>query len=79
MSKKKSPRERLRRWVKEQGGATAAAPLIGCHKTYLSHLLAEGSERRPGLDVAFAIQRATGGAIAAQEWAAPVQATGTEG
>lgn len=65
---------RLRKWVEDVGGKAAAAKLIDCHPSYLVHLLADGSERRPGLDVAFAIERATkawpGGVIAAVDWAA---------
>jgi DNA-binding transcriptional regulator YdaS (Cro superfamily) len=74
---------RLRKWVKDVGGKAAAAKLIGCHPSYLVHLLAEGSERRPGLDVAFGLERATrewaGGVIEAEEWSQPLDATGTEG
>jgi hypothetical protein len=83
MAKRKSPRERLRRWVKEQGGKKTAAEKIGCHPSYLVHLLAEDSERRPGLDVAFGIERATrgwsGGVISAEEWSQHLEATGTGG
>lgn len=61
--------------MKDQGGKRAAAGKIGCHPTYLVHLL--GSEkRRVGLDIAFAIERATDGFIRAEEW---VSKTGTEG
>lgn len=68
------PRERLRRWVETQPSKVAAARQVGCHATYLNHLLSDGTERRPGLDVAFGIERATeaweGGQIKAKEWAA---------
>lgn len=83
MAKRRDPRVRLRAWVKDVGGKAAAAKLIGCHPSYLVHLLAEDSERRPGLDVAFGLERATkdwtGGVIAAEEWSEPLGATGTGG
>lgn len=58
---RKSPLERLRDFVAvECGGSKAeAARRIGCHSSYLVHLLAEGSVRRPGLDFAAGLQRAT--------------------
>lgn len=74
---------RLRAWVKDVGGKASAAKLIGCHPSYLVHLLSDDSERRPGLDVAFSIERATkgwrGGAITAADWSHPLEATGTGG
>lgn len=80
ISDQQSPRERLRQWVTEQGGTGPAAAIVGCHRTHLSHLLAD-PDRRPGIDVAFAIERATakwsGGQIRAAEWAVARQPTGT--
>lgn len=79
-----SARERLRTWVAEQESRAAAARLIGCDPTYLTHLLKRNSRRRPGLDVAFNIQHATagwnGGQIRAQEWTelVDVGSAGTE-
>lgn len=82
-ARRREPRERLRDWVDEVGGAKAAAQAVGCHRTYLVHLLEEDTERRPGLDVAFAIERATSGSktgvIEAKEWSEPIKSTGTDG
>jgi hypothetical protein len=75
-------RARLRRWVAEQESRAAAARAIGCHSSYLTHLLADGATRRPGLEVAFAIQAATeawvSGPIKADDWLGDeLQATGS--
>ncbi len=65
-------RERLRRWVDTHDSLVAVAKKLGCHPSYLSLLLRDGSTRRPGLDVAFAIERETRewpeGPVLASEW-----------
>lgn len=45
---------------------TAWAARLGVSKSYLSDLL--GGKRRPSLDLAFRIERATGGAVPAAVW-----------
>ena len=80
-----SPLHRFRIWVDEQESRAAAARLLGCHSSYLTHLLADGSNRSVGLNLAFAIERETAqwskGQICASEWADPpaesLKATGT--
>lgn len=81
-------RIRFAAWVAEVGKRDAA-DLLGVDPTYISHLLRD-PRRRPGLDVAFSIERATAewssGPILASEWAEVREprvqepsATGTEG
>lgn len=46
---------------------TGAAKLLDCGQSYVG--LVEQGKRRPGLRIAFAIERVTEGAIKATEWA----------
>lgn len=58
-------RERLRQWIdRSKVDQTEAAGLIGMHPTQLSHIL--NDRRRPGLDTAVKIERATG--IPVEAW-----------
>jgi plasmid maintenance system antidote protein VapI len=59
-------RERLRQWIdRSKLDDYEAAHLIGLHPAQLSHILT--GTRRPGLDVALRIERATG--IHVEAWA----------
>ncbi len=64
---------RLQRWIEEKRSKTVAAELIGCHASNLVHLIRK-PDRRPGLELAFAIEKATAswpeGPIFASEWVA---------
>lgn len=53
---------------REAEGATRTqvAFELGCHPSYLTKIV--GGDGRPGLKLAFAIERATGGAIDAASW-----------
>jgi hypothetical protein len=55
------PRERLRQWIEAvHGGSKAeAARDLGCDPSYLAHLLREDSRRRPGIEFAVSLERAT--------------------
>lgn len=76
-------RRRFAKWVEETGKREAAAAL-GVDPTYINHLLRD-PKRRVGLDVAFALERATEdwaeGPILAADWAEvrEPRATGTGG
>ena len=59
-------RERLRQWIdRSKLEDFEAAEQIGLHRAQLSHIL--NGIRRPGLDVALRIERATG--IPVEAWA----------
>jgi transcriptional regulator with XRE-family HTH domain len=65
-------RERLVRWFEASGKTReAVGSELECSGAYVG-LLLSGKRKRPGLDIAFAIQRATAGwedgAILATEW-----------
>lgn len=60
--------DRFLQWVNEQGSKADAARALGVKPPGMHHLIANPG-RRPGLDFAFAIERATDGAIRAREWA----------
>lgn len=67
-----TPTERFRAWVDETGlTRSEVAKRLGCHPSYPG-LIIRGA-RRPGRDVALAIERATrrssGGVIRVEEWA----------
>lgn len=59
------------RWSDEIG-VVAAARMLGCHKSYVSHF--RSGRRRPGLELASKIERATAdwksGPIRATDWVA---------
>jgi len=68
-----TPIGRFRAWMEDQGLThKAAAMRLGCDASYPTHILS--GNRRPGLTVAMAIERATatwsGGVIRAEEWLA---------
>ena len=65
-----SARERLRRAVRQAGGAAAAAKLLGCSRAYVD-MLVVGSRVRPGMQVAFEIERRLG--IPMQIWMAEAE------
>jgi plasmid maintenance system antidote protein VapI len=58
-------RERLRQWItRSKLQQNEAAAVIGMHPTQLNHILT--GDRRPGLDTAVKIERATG--IVVEAW-----------
>lgn len=60
-------RAKFRQAVREMGGAAAAAKVLGCTRVYVE-MLGHGKRRRPGMRVAFAIEKRIG--IRMQEWMA---------
>lgn len=44
----------------------AFAELIGCSPSYLSEIMS--GRKRPGMDLAFKIHRATGGKVTVESW-----------
>ena len=54
-----SAREQFRRAVRQAGGAAATAKLLGCSRAYVDMLIV-GSRVRPGMQVAFEIERRLG-------------------
>ncbi len=52
----------------------AFADLVGVDRSIISRL--SRREMRPSLELAFAIERATGGAVAANSWLTPTQTQG---
>ena len=63
-AKGQSARERFKVAVREAGGAAKAAVLIDCSRAYVDMLV--GGTRRPGLSMAYKIERVFG--IAMQAW-----------
>lgn len=68
------PRERFARWVEASGKSKSEiARALGCSDVYVGYLVS-GQRERVGLDMAFAIERATEGweegQIMAKDWAA---------
>ena len=53
--------------VRLAGGQAAAAGLLGCTVTFVDHLIAGVDDKRPGLDLAFKIERVF--RVPARAWA----------
>lgn len=70
-----APHQALRAFLNRHfGGRRAFAESVGITRPYLSQI--ENGHRVPSLDVAVAIQRATGGAVPADIWVADRSADG---
>lgn len=59
-------RTKFNSWVAKVGGSRAAAAVLRCSRSYVDML--RSGDRRPGLDLAYRIERVTGGAIRMPDW-----------